>query len=67
MTTLAEIDAGLQHARTVPPEQRTSAWHALVDSMLAERTRLLHSDTIDTASIEQQQRSTRLLSPRETR
>jgi hypothetical protein len=41
MPTLAEVDEALQHCRAVPPDERGAAWHAYVDSLLAQRDELL--------------------------
>lgn len=41
MPTLDDIDEALEHCRAVPPEERGAAWHAYVDSLLAQRNELL--------------------------
>jgi hypothetical protein len=41
MPTLAEVDEALQHCRAVPSDERGAAWHAYVDSLLAQRAELL--------------------------
>lgn len=67
MDALGEVTTRLKAASRVPLDQRGQAWHALVDSLLTERDRLISSDGASSAATEQHKRSTRLLSPKETR
>ena len=69
MPTIAEIDASLHQASTIPPDRRNAAWYVFVDALLVERERLANENdnSNSKASIENQQRTTRLLSPTETR
>lgn len=58
MPTLAELDEALLHASLVPADERGKAWHAFVDSLLAQRTRI--AAPLDA-------RATRVLAVAETR
>jgi hypothetical protein len=40
LDTLPEIDAALARARAVPEDERTELWHAIVDGLLEQRTKL---------------------------
>jgi hypothetical protein len=40
LDTVDEIDAALARARSVPDDERTELWHAIVDGLLEQRTRL---------------------------
>ena len=42
--SLADIDEALTHCRAVPTEDRGAAWHAYVDSLLAQRVLLAGTD-----------------------
>jgi hypothetical protein len=64
MPTLAEVDEALQHCRAVPSDERGAAWHAYVDSLLAQRADLLaHRPAFSHAN----QRETRVITAAETR
>lgn len=58
MPTLAELDEALLHASLVPVDERGKPWHAWVDSLLAQRTRI--AAPLDA-------RATRVLAVSETR
>ena len=45
MVTLSDVDEALNHARAIPVQDRTSAWHAFVDGLLEQRNALEHADT----------------------
>ena len=38
--TIDEVDEALTHARAVPEAERSSAWHAYVDSLLDQRAKI---------------------------
>lgn len=59
MPTLAEVEEALQHASAVPPEQRGTAWHSFVDSLLEQRKQLARTDA--------QRRETRVMFSSNTR
>jgi len=58
MPTVEEIDEALHHASLVPIDERGKPWHAWVDSLLAQRTRI---------AAPMDARSTRVLAVTETR
>lgn len=41
MPTLEEVDEALGWCRAVPADDRGTAWHAYVDSLLAQREQLV--------------------------
>lgn len=63
MPTLAEVDEALHHCRAVPPEERGAAWHAYVDSLLAQREELARPKP----AVAHNQRETRVVLTAETR